>query len=68
MKSLLNKTDFTYEREAVSLNREVSEVISPIIEKWVEKGYSPREIQIIILDAVSLEVTLQHAKLVVKNK
>jgi hypothetical protein len=68
MKSLLNKTDFTYEREAVSLNREVNEVISPIIEKWVEKGYSPREIQIIILDAVSLEVTLQHAKLVVKNK
>lgn len=35
------------------LNRELGEAILPILKKWKDEGYSPRQIQLIAYEAAS---------------
>lgn len=47
MKSLFNeKEDWT--EESRKLDRELGEALKPIIQKWVDLGYSVRDIQLAV--------------------
>jgi hypothetical protein len=49
-----------YTLEANELDEEARKAISPIIKKWIKKGYNPKEIEYIINTATTLEACLQH--------
>jgi hypothetical protein len=66
MKSLFNENDFTYTKEASDLYREACKIVNPLVKKWMEMGYNPREIETITIDALSMEVAFQHAYLALK--
>ena len=52
MKSLYNK-DFRYTKEAQILDREAHNAIEYMFDRWLAKGYSPREVSHIIKEAVT---------------
>ena len=62
MESLFLPKYFTYSPKAGELDRETREVIKPIIKKWIDKGYNPKEIENIMMSALSMEIVFEHSK------
>ena len=52
MKGLYNEKDDTYSEIAFKLDAEAQKAIQPIFDKYVELGYSFRQISHVILSAV----------------
>lgn len=70
-KSLYRKTYHTYTDDANKLDKEVNKFLKSIFEKYMKKGYNPREISHIIHSAVQLtegEVLLLRNIQIVKEK
>lgn len=58
MKSLYTK-DARYTDVGMQVDREISTAVDPIIRRWVEAGYSPRDIQNVAYGAI-LDHILTH--------
>lgn len=56
MKSLYDE-NAKYTSDALALDRESARLIKPLMEEYVAKGYSPREVAHLINDSISLEGT-----------
>jgi hypothetical protein len=52
MESLFHPKYFSYTQKAATINKELCDVVEPIVDKYIKKGYNPREIEIIAMDAV----------------
>jgi hypothetical protein len=50
--SLYHEETWRYTDEAISLSNRASILLRPLIEEFIEKGYSPREIAHVIEGAV----------------
>lgn len=54
MKSFFDENDESYLKDASEAAEEFSQAIKPIFNKWLEKGYTTREIEYIANDAVAM--------------
>lgn len=54
MKSMYHEKYYSYLPSAVALDTEVSDILLPVFEKYIDKGYSPREISQVIQVAVGV--------------
>lgn len=55
MPSFFEGSSFEYSNQARELDAEFVALLTPVYKKWVDKGYSPREISY-ILNSVAAEV------------
>ena len=63
MKRLFKDQDTVWKEEANDLTRDVRQAIRPIIDAWVSKGYSIREIgYIVVMEATGLTVEIALTK------
>lgn len=53
MKSLFDDNE-CYTEEAVKLDNEMSSLIKPVVKRYIEMGYSTREIENIIITGVTM--------------
>ncbi len=51
MKSLFDQ-NFKYTSEAVQIEGEFTTHIAPLFRRYVEEGYSPRDLQILLLNSI----------------
>jgi hypothetical protein len=54
MKSLYDEKYFRYTEDAIALSSEAHALLKPAFEKYMEMGYSPREISQIIQTEVGM--------------
>lgn len=62
MKTLFHPKWFSYNEKAAKLDEEVHKAIEPIVEKWIDAGYSPREIESIMFSTMSMIICFKHMK------
>jgi hypothetical protein len=60
MKKLFHPKWHSYNEKASELDEEVRKVMEPIIDKWLNDGYSPRDIESIIHSAVDMTICFKH--------
>lgn len=49
---------WAFKPEALEFSHECNELLKPVFEEWVAKGYSPREICHLIADSASYQASL----------
>ena len=62
VKSLFHPKWFSYNDKAGELDDEIRAAIVPIINKWIDAGYSPREMESVMWSTVSMEICMKHMK------
>jgi hypothetical protein len=59
-KTLFHPKWHSYNKKASELDEEVRKAIEPIIEKWIDDGYSPREMESIMMSTMSMAICVKH--------
>jgi len=60
MKTLFHPKWFSYNKKASELDEEVRKVMEPIIGKWLDDGYSPRDIESVIHTTIDIAICSKH--------